>query len=223
MSGYQNVLERIGNACIKSGRNLHEIKLVVVSKKRHLQEIKNIYDFGHRFFAENIVQEAQAKIGLLPEDIEWHLIGHLQSNKAKSAVKMFSLIQSLDSVRLADEINKCAFKINKVQDCLVELKISDEETKTGADMKDLDDILLLVSSSANIRILGLMGMAPFTSDTDEIRKAFSILKKKFDELAKIKSDKIEMKWLSMGMSSDFEIAIDEGSNMLRIGTAVFTD
>ncbi len=219
--GYFKVLEKIKEASLLSGRKPDDIKLVVVSKTQPINTIRDIYNLGHRCFAENKIQEAVEKIDLLPPDIEWHLIGHLQTNKAKKAADIFNTVQSIDSEKIARQINNCALKINKVMQCLVEVKISYEETKYGVEYNLVIPLIKNLSNIENIRICGLMGMAPFTDNTEEIRKSFRKLKTLYDELKNLNIPNTDMKWLSMGMSSDFEVAIQEGSNMVRIGTAVF--
>lgn len=221
MNGYSKVLSKIKETAEKNGRYFKDIKLVVVSKNRNIEEIMNIYNQGQRIFAENRIQEATEKIPHLPDDIEWHLIGHLQSNKAKNAVELFRTIQSVDSLKIAEAINKFAEKNEKIIKCLIEVKISDEDTKFGVDIEDVENLLKTLSNLKNLQVEGLMGMAPFINDINKIRASFSKLKSLFDNLKNTNIENVDMKWLSMGMSSDYEIAIEEGANMVRIGTAVF--
>jgi pyridoxal phosphate enzyme (YggS family) len=198
------------------------VKLVVVTKTHPVEILQEAYQSGHRLFGENRVQEMVQKHTLLPNDIEWHLIGHLQTNKVKDIAPFVSLIQSVDSYKLLKEINKQAQKNNRVIDCLLQVYIASEETKFGLDFKEVETILADpdFKTLQNIRIRGLMGMASNTSDTTQIRSEFHALKSFFD---KIKSafQLPEFTCLSMGMSSDYPIAIDEGSTLIRVGSLIF--
>jgi PLP dependent protein len=198
-------------------------KLIAVSKTHPAEKVQEAYDAGQRIFGENKVQEMTAKFELLPGDIQWHLIGHLQSNKVKYIAPFVSLIHSVDSVKLLEEINKQGKKINRVITCLLQVHIAREETKFGFDEKELTE---LFNSSALfgfdfVKIEGLMGMATLTEDMNLIRKEFRYLKKLFEQFKSQTSTNIQMKELSMGMSSDYKIAIEEGSTMVRVGTAIF--
>jgi pyridoxal phosphate enzyme (YggS family) len=200
------------------------VKLVAVSKTKPVSDIKIAYNSGQRIFGENRVQEILNKKDLLPSDIQWHLIGHLQTNKVKNIVPYISMIQSVDSLKLLYSIDAEAYKINRVIDCLLQIHIASEETKSGFSMCDLseylqkEDILLL----KNIRICGVMGMATFTSDISAVRNEFSFLKKCFHSLKNnyFSSNKNFIE-ISMGMSGDYEIAVQEGSTMVRIGSLIF--
>jgi PLP dependent protein len=199
-------------------------KLIAVSKTQPPEKIMEAYDAGQRVFGENKVQELVTKHAALPEDIEWHMIGHLQTNKVKSVIPFAALIHGVDSFRLLEEINKQGEKQSKVVDCLLQVFIAKEETKFGFDQKE---VLEMMSSDKfrdfrNIRVVGLMGMATFTENKDVIRDEFRSLKAFFDQLSKSQLPaNVAMKELSMGMSSDYAIAIEEGSTMVRIGTAIF--
>lgn len=201
-----------------------EVRLIAVSKTRSVQEILEIYNKGIRDFGENKVQEMISKQLLLPQDIRWHLIGHLQTNKVKFITSFVSIIHSVDSLKLLKEINQQAIKSNRIVDCLLQIYIASEDTKFGL---SFDEAILLLRNPElknfeNVRITGLMGMASFTTDTDLIRKEFRSLKEFFIILKKefFKEDN-NFKELSMGMSSDYKIAVEEGSSMVRIGTAIF--
>lgn len=201
-----------------------EVRLIAVSKTRSVQEILEIYNKGIRDFGENKVQEMISKQPLLPQDITWHLIGHLQTNKVKFITSFVSIIHSVDSLKLLKEINQQAIKSNRIVDCLLQIYIASEDTKFGL---SFDEAILLLQNPElknieNVRITGLMGMASFTTDTDLIRKEFRSLKEFFIILKKefFKEDH-NFKELSMGMSSDYKIAVEEGSSMVRIGTAIF--
>ena len=196
------------------------ITLVAVSKTKPIEQLNEAYDQGQRIFGENKVQEMVDKFEKMPEDIKWHMIGHLQTNKVKYIASFVSLIHGVDSLRLLREINKQATKHNRTIDCLIQIKIAIEDTKFGMSLNDLQ--LLLKSDEFktldNIRIKGLMGMASFTTDKHQIESEFKYLKSIFDQIKKKYSD-IEI--LSMGMSNDYKLATKYGSNMVRIGSHIF--
>lgn len=196
------------------------ITLVAVSKTKPVELLNEAYDQGQRIFGENKVQEMVDKFEKMPKDIEWHMIGHLQTNKVKYIASFVSLIHGVDSLKLLREINKQATKHNRVIDCLIQIKIATEDTKFGMSLNDLQ--LLLKSDEFktldNIRIKGLMGMASFTTDNLQIESEFKYLKSIFDQIKKKYSD-IEI--LSMGMSNDYKLATKYGSNMVRIGSHIF--
>lgn len=217
-----------GYSSMSISDNLHKIKssipqgvkLVVVTKTHPAERIQEIYDAGHKTFGENKVQELTEKYKLLPKDIEWHLIGHLQTNKVKQIAPFASLIQSVDSLKLLKEINKCAEKENRIIDCLLQIHIAREETKFGLSFEETEDLLISdeFKQMKNIRITGLMGMATLTDNETQIRNEFRSLKRFFD---KTKDQLPGLNILSMGMSSDYKIAIEEGSNLIRVGSAIF--
>ncbi|MFH1003922.1 MAG: YggS family pyridoxal phosphate-dependent enzyme [Bacteroidota bacterium] len=196
------------------------IKLVAVTKTFPAEKILEAYHAGHKIFGENRVQEILVKYEQLPKDIEWHLIGHLQTNKVKHIVPFISLIHSVDSLKLLLEINKCAAKANRIVDCLLQIHIAQEETKFGLSFVEAETILCSeeLQQMKNIRILGLMGMATLSGNENLIRNEFCLLKKFLDSLSTH-----SLSILSMGMSSDYKIAIEEGSNMIRIGSAIFNE
>lgn len=199
-------------------------RLVAVSKNHPIEKVQEAYDGGQRIFGENKVQELTAKQPRLPQDIEWHLIGHLQTNKVKQVVPFVSLIHSVDSFKLLEEINKQAEKVNRNIACLLQVFIAHEETKFGFEEADLIELINSgkIASLNSIRVKGLMGMATFTDNKEQVRKEFKGLKKSFDHLSIMNlAPNIEMKELSMGMSQDYEIALEEGSTLVRIGTAIF--
>jgi pyridoxal phosphate enzyme (YggS family) len=199
----------------------HHVALVAVSKTKSTEEIKALYDLGQRDFGENYVQELVEKQLQLPRDIRWHFIGHLQTNKVKQIASFIHLVQSVDSLKLLMEINKQAQKNSRVVDCLLQVHIAQEETKFGLDEHELNQIIAHTSESplSNVRIAGLMGMASFIDDMEKIRKEFKYLKSLFDK--QLRTSNFELQTLSMGMSSDYPIAIEEGSNMVRIGSLIF--
>jgi pyridoxal phosphate enzyme (YggS family) len=199
-------------------------QLIAVSKTHPAEKVQEAYESGQRIFGENKVQEMTAKYEALPKDIQWHLIGHLQSNKVKYIASYVALIHSVDSLKLLEEINKQGKKYNRVVPCLLQVHIAQEETKFGFDEKELGELFAkgIVADFNFIRIEGLMGMATLTDNKDQIRKEFRYLKTLFEQLkTTATAPNVQMKELSMGMSSDYEIALEEGSTMVRIGTAIF--
>ncbi|NJO01656.1 MAG: YggS family pyridoxal phosphate-dependent enzyme [Bacteroidia bacterium] len=199
-------------------------KLIAVSKTHPPERLMEAYQFGWRRFGENKVQEMVDKYEKLPKDIEWHLIGHLQTNKVKYIASFVHLIHSVDRTKLLEEINKQAQKQGRVIPCLLQIHIADEESKFGFSYPEVRELLQssLLSSLAHVQIRGLMGMATFTDDEDKVRSEFRGLRAFFDEM-KTHSlpDQVSLQELSMGMSNDYEIALEEGSTMIRIGTAIF--
>ena len=214
-------------------QNLNNIKsqlpegvtLVAVSKTKPISDLMEAYNAGQRIFGENYVQELVDKHEQMPKDIEWHFIGHLQSRKAKLIVPFVSLIHGVDSLKLLEEINKQAQKNNRVVDCLLQVHIAEEESKFGLDEQELDEILKQVQNDnenfKNIRIVGLMGMATFTDNLNQIEKEFKQLKTIFDKYKQIDTMNIKLQSLSMGMSGDYQLAISCGSTMVRIGSSIF--
>ena len=207
--------------------NYHKIKaqipenveLVAVSKFHPVEKIKEVYDCGQKVFGENKVQELLNKVNELPADIQWHLIGHLQTNKVKYIAPFIDTIQSVDSEKLLLEINKEAAKNNRKIKVLLQVKIAEEETKYGLEISEAKDIFsnYLEHQYPNIEILGLMGMATFTDNKNQVKSEFLVLKSLFDELSTFK----KLETLSMGMSDDFALAIECGSTSVRIGSAIF--
>jgi PLP dependent protein len=200
------------------------VKLVAVSKTKPVSDILQAYNTGHRSFGENKVQELLQKKDQLPSDIEWHLIGHLQTNKVKQVVPFISLIHSVDSFRLLKVINSEAFQINRIVNCLLQIHIAEEETKFGFTMAEIHDMLQSHDFQGlnSIRIYGVMGMATFTDDTVRVRKEFRYLTSCFNELSgKYYKDDINFREISMGMSDDYWIAVSEGSTIIRIGSLIF--
>ncbi len=209
---------------IKKELDEQSVSLVAVSKIRTVQEIKALYDLGQRDFGENYVQELAEKQKLLPQDIRWHFIGHLQKNKIKFIAPFVHLVQGVDSFKLLEAINKQAGKENRIIGCLLQVHIAQEETKFGFSPAELEDLFsnqaANLSSLANIEIRGLMGMASFSDDQELVRKEFRGLKDLFDKLKdQVRQDHFNI--LSMGMSADYKTAVSEGSNMVRIGSILF--
>jgi len=203
------------------------VSLVAVSKTKPVEEILELYNLGQKDFGENYVQELVDKYEQLPKDIRWHFIGHLQSNKVKLIAPFISLIHSVDSEKLLKEINKEARKNERMIDCLLQVYIAKEETKFGLNEEELQGLItrILDTNSTNyfknICIKGLMGMASFTDNKEIVRKEFLYLKSLFDKYSKPQTTNYKLQTLSMGMSADYEIAIEEGSNMVRIGSLLF--
>lgn len=195
------------------------VQLVAVSKTHPVSSIQEVYDLGQKVFGENKVQELVEKHPLLPKDIQWHIIGHLQTNKVKYIAEFVDTIQSVDSEKVLNEINKEAGKHNRKIKVLLQVKIAEEDTKFGLEIEDAKSLFekFVNGEFENIEITGLMGMATFTEDENQIKKEFSVLKNLFDELSKIR----KLETLSMGMSDDFPIAIDCGANSVRVGSAIF--
>jgi PLP dependent protein len=215
----KHLSERIATKCAEFKRNPQEIRLIAVSKFFGVDAISEANGLGITDFGENKAQELRDKYEILGDKVNWHFIGTLQRNKVKYAVKAASFIHSVDSAMLADEINKEAKKLNKVQKILLEVKTSSEETKSG--LSDDEDVLNLVrhcSNLPNVELVGLMTMASFTEDEKIIRKSFADLRNLKD---KINKNGLDLSELSMGMTNDYEIAIEEGATMLRIGSAIF--
>ena len=199
---------------IATALNSAQVTLVAVSKTKSVADIRTLYDAGQRDFGENYVQELTEKQSLLPTDIRWHFIGHLQSNKVKYIASFVHLIQSVDSEKLLREVDKQAAKQGRVIDCLLQVYIAREETKFGLDEVELKTVFEHAKDLAHVRILGLMGMASFTENPQKIREEFRRLKSIYDQYP-------GLSMLSMGMSSDYRIAIEQGSNMVRIGSLIF--
>jgi len=198
-------------------------RLIAVTKTKPLSVLQETYDSGFRRFGENKVQEMSEKYDSLPKDIEWHMIGHLQSNKVKYMAPFVSLIHSVDSFKLLKEINKEAKKNNRVIECLLQIFIAQEETKFG--LSDEEAVEILESPElallTNIKIVGLMGMASNTEDDDQIRQEFRHLKSLFESFKKYENERVSMREISMGMSGDYAIAAEEGSTFVRVGSAIF--
>jgi PLP dependent protein len=206
---------------IKLALDAKSVTLVAVSKTKPIEDIRELYDIGHRDFGENYVQELTAKAAQLPADIRWHFIGHLQSNKVKYIAPFVQLIHGVDSLRLLQEIDKQAAKLQRRIQCLLQVHIAEEETKFGFDASDTSGVSDALKTSDTLHasdVIGLMGMASFTDDMNKVRGEFRRLKTLFDQL---KPGHPQLSMLSMGMSSDYRVAVDEGSTMVRIGSLLF--
>jgi pyridoxal phosphate enzyme (YggS family) len=216
MSIQQNLL------LIKSTLPEH-VTLVAVSKTKPVSDLMEAYNAGQRIFGENKIQEMVEKWEQMPKDIEWHMIGHVQTNKVKFMAPFVSLIHGVDSLKLLEEINKQASKNNRIIDCLLQIYIAEEESKFGLDDEELSTLLASTNfkEMKNIRIVGLMGMATFTDNQNQIKKEFTLLKSIFDRLQSLQTANCKLRNLSMGMSGDYQLAITCGSTMVRIGSSIF--
>ena len=199
------------------------VSLVAVSKTKPISDLLEAYNAGQRIFGENKIQEMVSKYNEMPKDIAWHMIGHIQRNKVKYMAPFVSLIHGVDSLRLLTEINKQALKNNRIIDCLLQVKIAAEENKFGLSENEVLNLLGSeeIKKFQNIKIVGLMGMATFTNNQEQLQKEFEMLKSVFDNLTHRKSSNFNLKTLSMGMSDDYPIAIKNGSTMIRVGSSIF--
>jgi len=209
---------------ISSELKSNGVTLVAVSKTKPASDIQELYELGHRDFGENYVQELVDKSQQLPSDIRWHFIGHLQSNKVKFIAPFVHLVHGVDSLKLLQEINKQALKHGKVIDCLLQVFIAKEETKFGLDEKELEEVMEYGQKEQplkNIRIRGFMGMASFSDNPEQVRAEFRQLRSLYDRYQSLRSPAFRIDTLSMGMSGDYKIAIEQGGNMVRIGSLLF--
>jgi len=218
----QSVKERIENAARACGRDPETIRLVAVGKTIPTDRVKQAIQAGVTILGENYVQEARAKFNdLATYPVSWHFIGHLQSNKAKYAVRLFDLIHSVDKLKLAREIDKQAKKIDKIQEILIQVNISEEASKSGVDVEDAHNLLKDISLLENLSVKGLMTMPPYYNEPEKVRPYFSALRGLRDHLMQQELFNVTLSELSMGMTGDFEVAIQEGTTLVRIGTAIF--
>ncbi len=217
----KDIRYKIKTAAEKSERNPDDIQLVAVTKGFPPEIVQKAVDSGLKLIGENRVQEASAKIKLVKGSVKWHLIGHLQRNKVKTSVNMFSMIQSVDRLSLAEEIQKRAERIEKRIDVLVQVNIGEEKTKYGVGPADVESFIKKIALFPNIRVKGLMAIPPFKQNPEEVRPYFKHLKDIFENIKQNQIKNVKMDYLSMGMSNDFEVAIEEGANMVRIGTGIF--
>lgn len=217
----REVKDKIAQAAIKSGRQPEEITLIAVTKTLPVDVINAATAFGVADIGENKVQEVMDKYDQVIGGPKWHLIGHLQTNKVKYIIDKVSLIHSVDSFRLAEEISKRAERAGLIMDILVQVNVAEEESKFGLSTEEVSGLVEEIAALPGIRIKGLMTIAPFIDDEGELRKYFSQMKEIFETLKKTMYNKADMTYLSMGMTNDFELAIEEGANMVRIGTGLF--
>lgn len=213
--------EKINAACLRSGRSRNEVTLIAVSKTKPIPMLAEIYEEGVRDFGENKVQEILEKHDVLPNDIKWHMIGHLQRNKVKAVIDKVSLIHSVDSFRLAEEINIQAKKINITVPILVQVNIAGEDTKFGITKEDAIALVEQIAELDNLRIQGLMTIAPLVNDPEDNRQYFRGIRQLSVDIRNKNIDNVCMDILSMGMTGDYEVAIEEGATMVRVGTGIF--
>lgn len=217
----EQVEANIQKACERSGRDRNEVTLIAVSKTKPIEELQEAYDLGIRLFGENKVQEITEKYEALPDDIHWHMIGHLQRNKIKYIIDKVDLIHSVDSLRLAEAIEKEAAKHDVIANILVEVNVAKEDSKFGLLPEEVDTFIDKVAEFSHICVKGLMTSAPYVEDAEENRPVFAHLRKLSVDIAKKNAHNITMSILSMGMTNDYEVAIEEGATMVRVGTAIF--
>lgn len=221
IENYNEVHGRVKAACNKVSRNESDVTLIAVSKTKPASDIEELYNYGVRDFGENKVQELTLKYEILPKDIKWHLIGHLQTNKVKYIVDKVYLIHSVDSVKLAQQIEKEASKKDVIVNILVQVNVAGEDTKFGLDCEETIKNVETIARFPHIRIKGLMTIAPFVENGEQNRKYFNELKQLSVDIQKKNIDNVCMDMLSMGMSGDFETAIEEGATLVRVGTSIF--
>ncbi|SFZ94564.1 hypothetical protein SAMN05428642_104251 [Flaviramulus basaltis] len=215
-----SILENLNN--IKQTLPDH-VTLVAVSKTKPVSDLMEAYNAGQRIFGENKIQEMADKYEEMPKDIDWHMIGHVQRNKVKYMASFVHLIHGIDNFKLLEEINKQAKKYNRIIDCLIQIKIAEEDSKFGMTASEASEIIQSKDflELQNIKIIGVMGMATFTDDQNQIKKEFSRLKNTFSELKQLDTKNCKLETISMGMSGDYQLAIDCGSTMIRVGSSIF--
>ena len=218
---YNDVKEKIQSSIVKSGRKEDDVVLIAVSKTKPVSMLKEVYEAGCRDFGENKVQEIVEKFDQMPEDTRFHMIGHLQRNKVKYIIDKVVLIHSVDSLRLAETINKEALKKNLVMDVLIEVNVAEEESKFGVKVSEAPDFVKSVSLLPGVRVKGLMTIAPFVTDPENNREIFRKLRQLSVDIEKKNIDNVHMDVLSMGMTGDYQVAVEEGATYVRVGTGIF--
>ena len=221
LENYQKVDQRVSAACARVGRDRSEVTLIAVSKTKPVEDIQALIDYGVTNFGENKVQEMCAKEETLQKGLSWHMIGHLQRNKVKYLMGKTCLIHSVDSLRLAQEIQKEAAKAGIICPVLMEINIGNEESKGGIEIDEAEVLARQIAEMPNLKLKGLMCIAPFVDDAEENREHFRRMREKRDELSALAIPGTDIRELSMGMTGDFEVAIEEGATMVRVGTAIF--
>lgn len=221
IENWKRVQERVKNTAIRAGRDSSKITIIAVSKTKPSATLKDAVQAGVTILGENRVQEAWQKFQELGKIASWHLVGHLQTNKVKRALQIFDVIHSVDSFHLAEEINKRCQQLNRTVEVLVEVRTSDESTKFGIKPEETIELIEKVSTLPNLKLIGLMTLGKWTTNEKEVRNCFQMLVKVKEEIVNAKIPNVDLKHLSMGMSGDFEWAIEEGATMVRIGTAIF--
>jgi len=217
----RKVEENISEACRKSGRDRKSVTLIAVTKTHPAEMIQHAYQLGIHIYGENKVQELEEKFSKLPDDVEWHMIGHLQRNKVKYIAERITMIHSVDSYRLAETIDKEAAKYNRIIPVLIEVNMSGEESKFGAAPSETPELITSISHLSNVQVKGLMTVAPDVEDPEQNRSVFANLKKLSVDITNKNIDNVTMDVLSMGMTGDYAVAIEEGATMVRIGTGLF--
>ena len=217
----EDVKGKIVAACERSGRNIDDVTLIAVSKTKPVEMVQEAYDLGVRVFGENKVQELTGKYEVLPKDIHWHLIGHLQTNKVKYIIDKVELIHSVDSIKLAETISKEAVKKDVTANILIEVNVAKEDTKFGLQTEEVIDFVKEISSLPNLKVCGLMTIAPFVENPEENRPVFAKLRQLSVDIKAENIDNVNMSILSMGMTNDYEVAIEEGATFVRVGTGIF--
>ena len=218
---YRKVEQKVCEACARSGRDRSEVTLIAVSKTKPISMIQEAIEAGVDVFGENKVQELCEKYETLPQNLHWHLIGHLQRNKVKYVIDKAELIHSVDSLRLAEEISKEAVKKKVQADILIEVNVAEEESKFGVRVEDTEQLVREIAILPNIHIQGLMTIAPYVEDPEENRPVFRTLRKLAVDIEEKNIDNVHMGMLSMGMTGDYEVAVEEGATMVRVGTGIF--
>ncbi len=217
----KQVRENIQNACSTANRPIEEVTLIAVSKTKPVSLLEEAYEDGCRHFGENKVQELLDKYEVMPKDIKWHMIGHLQRNKVKYIVDKVYLIHSVDSLKLAQEISKEALKKNVTVSVLIEVNVAEEESKFGIKISEAEDLIRNIAALPGICIKGLMTIAPYVDEAEENRQYFALLKQLAVDISKKNIDNVNMSVLSMGMTGDYMVAIEEGASYVRVGTGIF--
>ena len=218
---YEAVEKKVSEACARAGRDRSEVTLIAVSKTKPVEMLQEVYDAGARYFGENKVQEIMNKYDRV-KPVRWHLIGHLQTNKVKYIIDKVAMIHSVDSLKLAEEIDKRAAQHGLTMDILIQVNSAMEESKFGITTEETGQMIQdILANCPNVRIRGLMCIAPFEDNPEDARVYFEEVKKLYDEYGKIDHPNLDFKYLSMGMSNDFEVAIEAGSSLIRVGTMIF--
>ena len=218
---FRQVEENIRRACGRAGRDPGDVTLIAVSKTKPVELLREAYDLGTRVFGENKVQEIVEKYEALPKDIHWHMIGHLQRNKVKYIIDKVDLIHSVDSVRLAETIEKEAAKHDLTANILLEVNVAEEESKFGLKVDEVEQVVDEIAKFSHIKVCGLMTIAPFVENPEENRPYFRRLRNLSVDIGGKNVDNVTMSILSMGMTNDYEVAVEEGATMVRVGTGLF--
>lgn len=217
----EEVREKIRQACQRSGRREEDVTLISVSKTKPVEMLKEAYEAGSRDFGENRVQEIMEKYGQMPEDVRWHMIGHLQKNKVRQVIDKAVLIHSVDTVELAEQIKKDAAKRDLTVDILLEVNVAEEESKFGFRTEEVEAAVMKIKEFPHVHIKGLMTIAPFVSNSEDNREVFKKLYQLYVDIRSKNIDNVNMSVLSMGMTGDYEVAVEEGATMIRVGTGIF--